>query len=63
MLLGAAAYCGTHMVVGYGDILKRLDVVMPHMLKCGVCVCRNGVVGKTRSHSTNCREWFKGARQ
>ncbi|GAU34693.1 hypothetical protein TSUD_29340 [Trifolium subterraneum] len=31
MLLGTAAYCETQMVVGYGDTLKRLEVVTPYM--------------------------------
>ncbi|MCI93338.1 hypothetical protein A2U01_0114636, partial [Trifolium medium] len=32
MLLGVAAYCETQMVVGYGDILKRLEVVTTYLL-------------------------------
>jgi hypothetical protein len=38
MLLGAAAYCETHMVVGYENILNILEVVTPYMLKCGLCM-------------------------
>ncbi|PNX87060.1 hypothetical protein L195_g043145 [Trifolium pratense] len=36
---GVAAYFETHLVVGYRDILKRLEVVTPYMLKCGVWNC------------------------
>jgi hypothetical protein len=57
-VLGVEVCWGTRMASGSRDTLKKSDLVMHFMPRCGAYVLRNEPCLEAENHSSPCWKWY-----